>query len=151
MAVSDGQLQAAILTAIGETSSGPVGSQLAVLWALFDEKRHIVPRLQYYYVLVEAGAMMIGSLSATAVDVEDTGQKTKLHQQIETLEVVVARAEKEIAKIEKLARSNRAPATKAITAVEPIAPNDLTETTGLSDPAHRRYRGDPLFPGVRRP
>lgn len=148
MPVTDAQLKTAILTAIGDTSSGTVGAQIDVQWALFDEMRYIAPRLQYYSVLAEMATMMIGWLSDIAIDVEDMGQKQKLHQRVDTLKIVLQGAQENIVKIEAQAKGRRTPAVGPITTVEPIAPGDDPLTQNLADPAHRRYRGDPLL-GMR--
>jgi hypothetical protein len=152
MTVTDAQLKSLILAEVNDTVSGPVGSQIDVLWAMYAAKALITnaPLLQYQYALKKGIEIMLGVRRSEAGKLSASGISVDTEAEIRALTAMLAQVSSDIADTEKLARAQRGGAIGRIARTAPITQYDDPRTVFSHDPNKRSTAGDPLLPIYRK-
>lgn len=143
--ISAAQLQALIIKEVGDTDTGPVGTDISTLWDLYHEMALIAPRLQYLYTKRHAIDIMMGQLREVTTFENDRVKIYNWEQQ-KTLQYMREQTQSEIDDRESKASKIRTPQVGQLETVTPISPNDDPATSFMPDASNRKYRGDPYYP-----
>ncbi len=133
----------------GQGTGGIVAQHIAVIWDSFADLAPISPRLQELYTKSRCIDLLLGQVRGQ-VDLLTGDLQLKLSQKAATLLAMQKNVQKEIAAYEAQAQSSRAPASGALTTVEPIPPPTVLPLppSPVPDAQDTRYSGDPYKVGL---
>lgn len=152
-ALTDQQIQALIVLEVGDvvTPSAPSGilaTNIALIWQSFADKRQVWPRLQELYSKRRCLDIILG-LRREQVDRSADTISERLSQMAGELERMRAACQKEIERVEAIARANRGGVVAAIvqTTIEtPPTGQIVSDVIDANSPA---LAGDPYYPITR--
>ncbi len=145
-AITIAQVKTLILAEVNDTSTGPVGLQIDIIWDMYAGKALVSPTLQYLYSLRKAIDLMLGNRRADAVDTKLDNYSFAQDQEIQTLLTMRENVKQEIMKVERESRDYRTIQIGPLARIAPIAPADSyqADLTRI-DAGSRIYRGDPYY------
>lgn len=152
--VTSADMQTLVVLEVGDTTTGAIAANFALLWRLYLDKAQVFPRLQYLYVKRDAICIALAAQRGD-VDYSVGGDVSmRAHQGIDTLNTMLTDTMAEITLVETKARAMRGGAVGAITqttiTTPPLTPEPVPATT-VPDSNDPRFAGSPYIPISRTP
>lgn len=152
-ALTDQQIQSLIVLEVGDVAtpsapSGILATNIALIWQSFADKRQVWPRLQELYSKRRCLDIVLG-LRREQVDRAADTIRESLSQIARELEQMRAACQREIDKVEAVARANRGGVVAAIVQTTIETPPTGAVVSDILDANSPRYQGDPYEPITR--
>ena len=147
--VTSADMQTLVVLEVGDTATGAIASNFALLWRLYLDKAQVFPRLQYLYVKRDAIRIALAAQRGD-VDYSVGGDVSmRAHQGIDTLNTMLQDTMAEITLVETKARAMRGGAVGAITqttiTTPPTSPVPIP-VSNVPDSNDPLYSGSPYYP-----